>query len=73
MRHYDHNLKERVIADYLSGGGTYRQLQGKYGIDFRLIHQWVQAFKDTNTSKKMVSMISAIRFSMAVVAKDVFL
>lgn len=55
MKHYDQNLKERVIADYLSGGGTYRQLQGKYGIDFRLIHQWVQAFKDTNTSKKMPS------------------
>lgn len=53
MRHYDQNLKERVIADYLSGGGTYRQLQGKYGIDFRLIHQWVQAFKDSNTTKKM--------------------
>lgn len=55
MKHYDQNLKELVIADYLSGGGTYRQLQGKYGIDFRLIHQWVQAFKDTNTSKKMPS------------------
>ncbi|MFQ3577091.1 MAG: transposase [Cytophagales bacterium] len=53
MKHYNQSLKERVIADYLSGGGTYRQLQGKYGIDFRLIHQWVQAFKDTNTSKKM--------------------
>lgn len=55
MKHYEQNLKERVIADYLSGGGTYRQLQGKYGIDFRLIHQWVQAFKETNTSKKMAS------------------
>lgn len=53
MKHYDQNLKERVIADYLSGAGTYRQLQGKYGVDFRLIHQWVQAFKDCNTSKKM--------------------
>lgn len=55
MKHYDQNFKERVIADYLSGGGTYRQLQGKYGIDFRLIHQWVQAFKGSKTSKKMVS------------------
>jgi transposase-like protein len=55
MKHYNQNLKERVIADYLSGGGTYRQLEGKYGIDFRLINQWVQAFKDTYTSKKMPS------------------
>jgi transposase-like protein len=45
MKHYNQNLKERVIADYLSDGGTYRQLQRKQGIDFRLIHQWVQAFK----------------------------
>jgi transposase-like protein len=28
MKQYNQNLKERVIADYLSGGGTYRQLQG---------------------------------------------
>lgn len=55
MNYYDQNLKERVIADYLSGGGTYRQLQEKYGIDFRLIHQWVQVFKDSNTSKKKPS------------------
>jgi transposase-like protein len=53
MKYYDQHLKERVIADYLSGRGTYRQLQRKYDIDFRLIHQWVQAFKGTNTSKKM--------------------
>jgi transposase-like protein len=44
MKHNDQKLKERVIADYLSGGGTYHQLQGKYGIDFRLIHLWVLAF-----------------------------
>jgi transposase-like protein len=49
MKKYDQNLKERVIADYLSGGGTYRQLQAKYGISFQLIHQWVQVFKGTNT------------------------
>lgn len=49
MKKFDQKLKERVIADYLSGGGTYRQLQGKYGIDFRLIHQWVQDFKGKGT------------------------
>lgn len=55
MKNYDQHLKEQVIADYLSGGGTYRQLQRKYGIDFRLIHQWVQLFKDSNTTKKKPS------------------
>jgi hypothetical protein len=49
MKHYDQNLKERVIADYLSGAETYRQLQAKYGISFQLIHQWVQVFKGANT------------------------
>lgn len=43
------------MADYLSGGIIYRQLQGKYGVDFCLIHQWVQGFKGVNTSKKMPS------------------
>lgn len=49
MKNYDQRLKERVISDYLSGGGSYRQLQGKYDIDFRLINQWVQDFKGTGT------------------------
>jgi Transposase and inactivated derivatives len=49
MEKYDQNLKEWVMADYLSGGGTYRQLQANYGISFQLIHQWVQVFKGANT------------------------
>lgn len=49
MEKYDKKLKERVISDYLGGGGTYRQLQAKYGISFQLIHQWVQEFKGTST------------------------
>ncbi|MCS6823999.1 MAG: helix-turn-helix domain-containing protein, partial [Cytophagaceae bacterium] len=49
MKKHDQKLKEQVIADYLSGGGTYRQLQAKYGISFQLIHQWVQDFKGTGT------------------------
>lgn len=51
MKNYNQSLKEKVISDYLSGGGTYRQLQSKYGIDFRLIHQWVQAFKGTKMGR----------------------
>ncbi|MFN4083870.1 MAG: helix-turn-helix domain-containing protein [Bacteroidia bacterium] len=49
MKKHDQKLKERVISDYLSGGGTYRQLQAKYGISFQLIHQWVQDFKGRGT------------------------
>ena len=50
MKKYDQNLKEKVVADYLSGGGTYRQLQARYGIDFQLIHRWVQEFKGKTTN-----------------------
>lgn len=63
MKHYDQNLKERVISDYLSGGVTYRQLQGRYGIDFRLIHNWVQAFKNSNISKKMPSNKESVKLN----------
>lgn len=47
---YEQSLKERIISDYLSGGGTYRQLSSRYGIGFQLIHQWVQAFKGNGKS-----------------------
>lgn len=36
MKHYDQNLKERVIADYLSDGGTYRQLQAIRDLEYEL-------------------------------------
>ena len=36
---HEQNFKERVISDYLSGGGTYCQLQARYGIGFQLINQ----------------------------------
>ena len=55
MKQYNQKLKEQIISDYLTGGGTYRQLQAKYGIDFRLIHQWMQAFKGSNSKSTKVS------------------
>ena len=45
--------KEKIIAEYLAGGITYRKLQAKYGVDFRTIHSWVQQFRGRyNTSNK---------------------
>lgn len=55
MKQQNQNLKEQIISDYLTGGGSYRQLQAKYGIDFRLIHQWVQSFKGSNSKPTKVS------------------
>lgn len=63
MRQYDHNLKERVIADYLSGVGSYRELQAKYGVDYRIIHSWVKSFKNSNTNKKKPSMQDNVKLN----------
>jgi len=37
--------KEAIIAEYLLGEASYRQLGLKHGIDFRLIHSWVTKFQ----------------------------
>ncbi len=37
--------REAIIAEYLTGDYSYRQLGLKYGIDFRKIHYWVSNYK----------------------------
>ena len=37
--------RENVIAEYLSGGISYRKLGEKHGIDFRTINSWVMKYK----------------------------
>lgn len=37
--------KEAIIAEYLTGEYSYRQLGVKHGIDFRKIHSWVSNYK----------------------------
>lgn len=37
--------KEAIIAEYLTGEYSYRQLGAKHGIDFRKIHSWVSKYK----------------------------
>lgn len=37
--------KEAIIAEYLLGEKSYRQLGAEYNIDFRLIHSWVRKFQ----------------------------
>lgn len=37
--------KEAIIAEYLMGEITYRKLEKKHGVDFRLIHSWVTKFQ----------------------------
>lgn len=44
--------KEAIIAEYLTGDYSYRQLGSKYGIDFRNIHTWVNRYKGKVKRKK---------------------
>ena len=41
----EQTAKEKIIAEYLAGGTSYRKLQDKYGVDYRIIHKWVQMYK----------------------------
>ena len=48
--------REIVIAEYLTGGITYRKLGEKHGIDFRTINSWVMKYKgkERNSNSKIV-------------------
>jgi transposase-like protein len=50
-------LKESIIAEYLSTGLSFRKLGVKYGINFRNIHRWVMQYqgrmKKPITSKRI--------------------
>ncbi len=37
--------REAIIAEYLTGEITFRQLAAKHGVDFRTIHYWVSNYK----------------------------
>ena len=37
--------REAIIAEYLTGEKTFRQLAAKHGVDFRTIHYWVSHYK----------------------------
>jgi transposase-like protein len=44
--------KAAIIAEYLTGDYSYRQLGSKYGIDYRKIHYWVSSYKGKIKPKK---------------------
>jgi transposase-like protein len=37
--------QEAIVAEYLMGDSTYRELGIKHGVDFRRIHMWVTRFQ----------------------------
>lgn len=44
--------QEAIVADYLLGNATYRQLGQKYDVDFRIIHSWVMKFQGKQKESK---------------------
>ena len=47
--------KEAIISEYLLGDTTYRKLEKKYGVDFRIIHSWVTKFEGKTLVKSKPS------------------
>ena len=41
----EQELKESIIAEYLSTGISYRELGAKYGMNFRNLHRWVMQYQ----------------------------
>jgi transposase-like protein len=44
-------VKEAIVAEYLMGETTYRELGVKYGYSFRNVNSWVNKFRGTTLSK----------------------
>jgi len=63
--------KEEIVAEYLKGGISLRDLGRKYGVNHRMIHRWVKDFgeggagslvkKDVRYTKEQVAEIKRLR------------
>jgi transposase-like protein len=49
--------KESIIAEYLLGEISYRQLGFTHNIDFRLIHSWVKKFQGRQVQKSKQKLV----------------
>jgi transposase len=56
----DKLLKETILAEYLSGGITYRQLAAKYGVTYQSVQQWVTAYKGKRQTDRSAAQQSAL-------------
>lgn len=43
--------KESIITEYLTTDISFRTIGKKYGIDYRMIHEWVQRYKGKMKNK----------------------
>lgn len=64
--------REAIIAEYLTGETTFRQLAARHGVDFRTIHYWVSSYKGKiNAKKKQPENTAASKAEPAVLPVDV--
>jgi transposase-like protein len=45
MAKYEKEFKRSVVHDYLAGGGGYKRLASKYGVDHGQIRHWVGSYR----------------------------
>ena len=45
-------LREEIVAEYLAGGASYRELEGRYGCSCSTIHRWVQKAEKEEGAKR---------------------
>lgn len=41
----DKALRERIVAEYLTSGLTYREVADRCGVDYRSLHRWVKQYQ----------------------------
>ena len=51
-RTYPYELKEKIIKDYMNGGGSYREMSKKYNIPLKTISNLVARYKKTGIVEK---------------------
>jgi len=49
--------KEIIISEYLKGETSYRKLEKKHGIDFRVIHSWVSKYQGKTMKKEKLEKV----------------
>lgn len=41
----DKALRERIVAEYLTSGQSYREVADRCGVDYRSLHRWVNEYQ----------------------------
>ncbi len=53
----DRSIREAIVAEYLAGGVTLRELEQKYDHPFAIIDQWVRKYKQLPHVQDLAEML----------------